>query len=257
MSVTLRRFLLPATFFAFLMGIALLNSQAAEESPDAAVEVDDATEESDILKDRDLLRFVGFWRSLSDEERERLHEKLQDPDVRKEIRSIVEDPERLSALRSHRPELFKRFEKQWELEREYWELLKKYHDATEDSVRKELKDQIRTSLTQLVDAETARRKAELQHLEKWIEWLKERLQKFVEHRAEYIKRRLEQDLEKLPPAPRPPRMRRSGPPGPGGPPGPDGPSDADGRGRWRDRDDGRAGRPGWRDRGDRPERNPE
>ena len=254
MALVYRWSIIPFAVFALLGVFASQNAFAADEASGADAEVADGTEESEIQFDRDLMRFLGFWRSLSDEERERLHEKLKDPEVREKIRSVLENPERLNALRSHRPELYKRFEKHWELETEYWELLKKYHDSTDESVQEKLKKEIRACLTRLVDAEFARRKGELEHFEKRIEWLKKRHEKAVEHRDEFIEKRLEEDLKELPPAPRPPHMKFGrGRPGPDRGPGRDGPPDFD-RKRGRGERRGPDGQHRWRDRDDRDRR---
>ena len=175
-------------------------SNLAVATPDVNAGTETA-EESRVLRDRNLLRLVRMYGRLSSEDRERVRAELRKPGVQQEIRKILDNPERLRTIKDSRPELYQRFRKHYELQRQYWELLEQYHQSKDESERAELKTKICERLIELVDAETARYKEQLEWLKQRIDWLEKRLGERLTHRRHLIRRQLEEDLKTLPPPP--------------------------------------------------------
>jgi hypothetical protein len=217
--------------FVFIATVGWASEPGAEDPGAAAAAVSAASEvarQLDVLRDPDLRKLIFFYGRFSPEERERIRTRLRDREVREQIRRLLDDPDRLRAIQSERPELYRTHREHRDLEMQYWELLKQYHESKEDQARQELKEKVRDKLLELTEAETAWYKGELERVTFWIQRLKKRLEERLAQRDDLIQKRFEKDLTELPPRPR----LRPGPEerGPGrgerGPRGrPGGPSD--------------------------------
>ena len=188
----------------FVVGIFVVWSTIPAFCQDLKSATQEITESSiaiQILQNPRLYHLIRIYHGLSDEERQQLHKEMKKSEVREQIRAFLDDPERLERIRSERPGLDRIIREQSELEKGYWELLKKYHSSTDATERAELEAKIRQEAVRLEDAEIKRYKGELERLKNYIQRLEKRLEVRLAKRDELIEKRLEQDLKELPPPP--------------------------------------------------------
>ncbi|MFH1742232.1 MAG: hypothetical protein ABIH23_24775 [bacterium] len=199
-----RLFTIGAVFFAVQVGTCEDTGAAPRHSEQTAPNVSDTTgqsETTDFLRSPKLRRLWWAYGQLTQEERAQLKSELRKPEVKEEIRRILDNPERWEGIRRERPKLYDVFREQRRREKQYWELLKKYHESADETERTGLKKTVQDELVKLVDAETVRYQGELERLSQQIERLRKHLKVRLDQHDEIILRRLEKDLTTLPPPP--------------------------------------------------------
>ncbi|HPA46311.1 MAG TPA: hypothetical protein PLG59_20195 [bacterium] len=172
-----------------------------QEPKSTTQEISESSSAIQILQNPRLFHLIRVYHGLSDEERQQLHTEMKKSEVREQVRAFLDDPERLEQIRSERPDLHQRITEHGELEKGYWELLKKYHSCTDTTERAELATKIREELGRLEDAEIKRYQGELERLKQYIQRLEKRVKVRLAKRDELIQKRLERDLKELPPPP--------------------------------------------------------
>lgn len=100
----------------------------------------------------------------------------------------------LEGLKEKDPERYERVSREKKLEREAWNLSRKYRQTEDDNEKVRLREELKSLLDQVFDYRQMNRQEEIEKLEKRLAELKENNQRRLANKNEIVQRRLKQLL---------------------------------------------------------------